>query len=168
MIEARGYTGEAVVMSTKRETTGSSAKLVVTADRQTLKADGEDVGMFAVEVQDAQGRLVPITENEVTFTVSGAGRLVGTGNGDPTNQEPDKGSSRKAFGGYCMGLVQAGKKERKHHGGGRFAGPFFSKGDSGGDCGRAASASAAWERAVPEVRALLVCGGRHQDRRCPA
>jgi beta-galactosidase len=110
VIEARGYAGEAVVMTAKRETTGSPTKLVVTADRQTLKADGEDVGMFAVEVQDAQGRLVPITENEVTFTVSGAGRLLGTGNGDPTNQEPDKGSSRKAFGGYCMGVVQAGKK----------------------------------------------------------
>jgi beta-galactosidase len=109
-IEARGYTGEAVVMNTKRETTGSPARLVVAADRQTLKADGEDVGMFAVEVQDAQGRVVPITENEVTFTVSGVGRLVGTGNGDPTNQEPDKGAARKAFGGYCMALVQAGKK----------------------------------------------------------
>ena len=110
MIEARGYKSEAVVMTTRRETTGSPAKLVLTADRQSLKADGEDVAMFAVEVQDAQGRVVPITENEVTFTVSGAGQLAGTGNGDPTNQEPDKGTSRKAFGGYCMGLVQAAKK----------------------------------------------------------
>jgi beta-galactosidase len=111
VIEARGYTGAAVVMNTKRETTGSPAKLVVTTDRQKLKADGEDVAMVAVEVQDAQGRVVPITANEVTFTVSGAGRLIGTGNGDPTNQEPDKGTSRKAFGGYCMGLVQTGKEQ---------------------------------------------------------
>jgi beta-galactosidase len=110
VIEARGYKGETVAMTTKRETTGSPAKLMVTADRQTLKANGEDVGMFAVEVQDAQGRVVPITGNEVTFTVSGAGRLIGTGNGDPSNQEPDKGPARKAFGGYCMGLVQAGNK----------------------------------------------------------
>ena len=110
VIEARGYTGEAVAMTTRRETTGSPAKLVLTADRKSLKADGEDVAMFAVEIQDAQGRVVPITENEVSFSVSGAGRLAGTGNGDPTNQQPDKGAARKAFGGYCMGLVQAGKK----------------------------------------------------------
>jgi beta-galactosidase len=42
--------------------------------------------MFAVEVQDAQGRVLPITDNEVTFRVSGQGKLIGTGNGDPTNQ----------------------------------------------------------------------------------
>jgi beta-galactosidase len=53
--------------------------------------------------------VVPITDNEVTFKVSGAGKLVGTGNGDPTNQEPDKGTSRKAFCGLCMGIVQSEK-----------------------------------------------------------
>ena len=65
--------------------------------------------MFAVEVQDAQGRIVPITDNEVTFKVTGAGKLIGMGNGDPTDQEPDKGTIRKAFSGYCMGVVQAAK-----------------------------------------------------------
>ena len=65
--------------------------------------------MFAVEVHDAQGRVVPITDNEVTFNVSGKGRLIGTGNGDPTNQEPDKGTARKAFCGLCMAIVQSMK-----------------------------------------------------------
>ena len=63
--------------------------------------------MFAVEVQDAQGRIVPITDNEVTFKVTGAGKLIGIGNGDPTDQESDKGTSRKAFCGLCMGIVQS-------------------------------------------------------------
>jgi beta-galactosidase len=79
------------------------------ADRELISADGEDVAMFAVEVQDAQGRVVPITENDIAFRVSGAGKLHGTGNGDPTNHQPDKGSSRKAFSGYCMALVQSSK-----------------------------------------------------------
>ena len=109
-IEARGFKGDSVAMTAKRETTGPAAKLVMTCDRKDMSADGEDVGMFAVEVQDAQGRVVPITDNEVTFKVSGAGKLVGTGNGDPTNQEPDRGTSRKAFCGLCMGMVQAGKR----------------------------------------------------------
>jgi beta-galactosidase len=109
VIEARGYKGDKIVMTTKRETTGSAAKLVMTADRQAISADGEDVAMFAVEVRDAQGRVVPVTDNDVTFKVSGAGKLLGTGNGDPTNQQADKGSSRKAFSGYCMALVQSVK-----------------------------------------------------------
>ena len=77
--------------------------------RQEIAADGEDVAICTVEVQDAQGRVVPITENDVTFKVTGPGEVIGTGNGDPTNQEPDKGTSRKAFSGLCMGLVQSTK-----------------------------------------------------------
>jgi beta-galactosidase len=50
-----------------------------------------------------------VTDNEVTFKVTGAGKLAGVGNGDPTDQAPDKGSSRKAFSGMCMALVQAAK-----------------------------------------------------------
>jgi beta-galactosidase len=108
-IEARGFKDGKQVLTAKRETTGAAAKLVMTADRGEVSADGEDVGMFTVAVQDVQGRVVPITDNEVTFRVSGAGKLIGTGNGDPTNQEPDKGTSRKAFSGLCMALVQSTK-----------------------------------------------------------
>ncbi len=108
-IEARGYRDGKVVMTAKRETTGAAAKLVMSVDRKEVSADGVDVAMFAVEVQDAQGRVVPITDNDVTFRVSGEGRLIGTGNGDPTNQESDKGTSRKAFSGLCMAVVQATK-----------------------------------------------------------
>jgi beta-galactosidase len=96
-------------MTAKRETTGAAAKLMMKADRQEVSADGEDVAVFAVEVHDAQGRPVPITDNVVTFSVSGEGKLIGVGNGDPTNQESDKGTSRKAFSGLCMALVQSSK-----------------------------------------------------------
>ena len=108
-IEARGYKGDKVVMTEKRETTGAPAKLVLRADRQEVSADGEDVAMFAIEVKDSQDRIVPITENEVTFKISGEGKLIGTGNGDPTDHAPDKGTARKAFCGYCMAVVQSTK-----------------------------------------------------------
>jgi beta-galactosidase len=97
------------VMTEKRETTGPAAKLVMTADRSEVLADGEDVAMFAVTVQDAKGNVVPITDNEVTFRVSGSGKLIGVGNGDPTDHDSDKGTSRKAFSGWCMAIVQATK-----------------------------------------------------------
>ncbi len=112
-IEARGWKDGKQVMTTNRETTGPAAKLVIHSDREEISADGEDVVMFAVEVQDAQGRTVPITDNEVTFRVTGAGKLIGTGNGDPTDHASDKGAARKAFSGYCMGLVQSGKDAGK-------------------------------------------------------
>ncbi|HEY2015949.1 MAG TPA: hypothetical protein VGH38_20745, partial [Bryobacteraceae bacterium] len=78
-------------------------------DRQEISADGEDVAVCTVEVHDAQGRVLPITDNDVTFKVTGPGEVIGTGNGDPTNHEPDPGSKRKAFAGMCMAIVQSAK-----------------------------------------------------------
>jgi beta-galactosidase len=108
-IEARGWKDGKQVMTTRRDTTGAAAKLLLRPDRDSLSADGEDVAMFAVEVQDASGRTVPVTDNLVSFRVTGPGKLIGTGNGDPTDQAPDKGTERKAFSGYCMALVQTDK-----------------------------------------------------------
>ena len=108
-MEARGWKDGKQVMTTRRDTTGAAAKLVMRPDREGISADGEDVAMFAVEVQDAQGRTVPVTDNEITFRVTGAGKLIGVGNGDPTDHASDKGALRKAFCGYCMALVQASK-----------------------------------------------------------
>jgi beta-galactosidase len=96
-------------MTAKCETTGTAAKLVMKADCEEVSADGEDVAMFAVEVHDAQGRVVPIADNKVTFRVSGEGKLIGVGNGDPTCHESDKGASRRAFCGLCMAILQSAK-----------------------------------------------------------
>jgi beta-galactosidase len=109
VIEARGYKAGKLVMTAKRETTGPAAKLVMKADHREISADGEDVAMFAVEVRDSHDRVVPITDNEVAFRVSGPGKLIGVGNGDPTDHESDKGASRKAFSGLCMAIVQSTK-----------------------------------------------------------
>jgi beta-galactosidase len=109
-IEARGYKDGKHVLRSTRETTSAPAKLMMKADRDRISANGEDVAFVAVEVQDAQGRVAPTAGNEVAFQVTGEGKLIGTGNGDPTNQEPDKGSSRRAFSGYCMAIVQSTKE----------------------------------------------------------
>lgn len=109
-IEARGYKDGKLALTTRRETTGAPAKLVMTSDRREISADGEDVAMFAVAVQDAQGRVVPVTDNPVAFRVAGEGKVIGVGNGDPTDQASDKGSVRKAFSGFCMAILQSTKK----------------------------------------------------------
>jgi beta-galactosidase len=108
-IEARGFKDGKQVLTAKRENTGPAAKLVLRPDRQEISADGEDVAICTVEVQDAQGRVLPITDHDITFKVTGPGEVIGTGNGDPTNHEPDPGPKRKAFAGLCMAIVQSGK-----------------------------------------------------------
>ena len=108
-IEARGYRNGQQVLAARRETTGPPARLDIRPDRQEIAADGEDVAVFAVQVQDTQGRVVPVAGNPVTFRVTGPGKVIGVGNGDPTSHEPDTGSLRKAFSGLCMALVQSSK-----------------------------------------------------------
>jgi beta-galactosidase len=110
-IEVRGrHPNRAGTLVDRRETTGAPAKIVLTADRSSLVANGEDVAVVSVEIQDAQGRRVPTASNEVTFSVSPAARIIGVGNGDPSSHEADRTNVRSAFNGLCMALVQTTKE----------------------------------------------------------
>ena len=62
-----------------------------------------------MKIVDAQGRIVPTASNLVKFTVTGAGQLLGGGNGDPASHEPDKTSQRSAPNGLCLAIIQAGR-----------------------------------------------------------
>jgi beta-galactosidase len=108
-IEARASKGGKVVLTEKRETTGKIASIKLTADRTMLDADGEDVAMIRVEGLDAQGRLVPVADDFLQFKVSGAGKFLGVGNGDPNCLESDKEPKRSLFNGLAQVIVQAMK-----------------------------------------------------------
>ena len=115
VIEARGMKQGKVVLTARRETTGPPAQLALLPNRQTFEADGEDVISVAVEVRDAQGRLVPTDSSNVRFSLSGAGRILGVANGDPSSREADRPASattaeRSAFSGQCMVFVQSAKQ----------------------------------------------------------
>jgi beta-galactosidase len=114
-IEAKGYKGGKQVLAAKRETSGPAARIVLRPDRQKLFADGEDVAMITAEIQDAQGREVAIADNQLTFAVSGGGRLLGLGNGDPSCHELDTADRRRAFNGFCMAIVQSSKSADEIH-----------------------------------------------------
>src|SRR5947209_4185458 len=86
-LEARGYNGGRLSASDVVETTGAPAKLRLRPDRTRFKADGEEVIMIEVDVLDVQDRLVPTTDDKVSFQVSGNGQIAGVGNGVPYWQE---------------------------------------------------------------------------------
>ena len=108
-IEAYGYRNGAVVLKDKRETAGPAAKIVLTADRTALTADGRDCAVIRAEVFDAKGRPVPKAANLVTFSVTGPAAVIGVGNGDPNCHEADKASQRSTFNGLCCAIVQTQK-----------------------------------------------------------
>jgi beta-galactosidase len=106
-LEARGRQAGKPLLVAVRETTDRPARLLASADRPRIAADGEDVSVVAVQVADGQGRVVPMADNPITFRLSGPGALIGVGNGDPSSHEPDKASARRAFNGWCAAIVQA-------------------------------------------------------------
>ena len=86
---ARGYKDGKEIAKDQVDTTGEPAAIQLIPDRATIKADGEDVSVITVQVNDANGRRVPIADNEITFGIQGAGKIIGVGNGDPASHEPD-------------------------------------------------------------------------------
>jgi len=106
-LEARGYNRGKVVVRDIIETTTDPARIDLNSDCKVLKADGSDVAIINVAVKDAKGRVVPNASNLIKFHIQGVGRIIGTGNGNPSSHEPDKRSQRMAFNGYCQVLVQS-------------------------------------------------------------
>ena len=114
-IEARGFRGGAQVLTDVRRTTGAPARIALSPDRATLDANGEDVCVVTVEVRDADGLVVPVADNLVTFRVTGTGKLLGVGNGDPSCHQSDQGETRSAFNGLCCAIVQAAREAGELH-----------------------------------------------------
>lgn len=96
-------------------TAGNAAKMEATADRQVIEADGKDLAYITVDVQDAEGNFMPTAMNQLYFSVSGNGKIVGVDNGDASSWERYKDTDgvwkRKAFNGKALVIVQSTEEE---------------------------------------------------------
>jgi len=115
VIEAHGLKGGKVVLTEKRETSGPTVSIRMTTDRDEISADGEDVAVLKVEALDGEGRPVPTADNQIAFTISGPGKIIGVGNGDPNCQESDKAPKRSLFNGLAQVIVQSVKRPGEIH-----------------------------------------------------
>ena len=115
-VVATGYKNGKRILTQTIETTKPAYKLVLKADRQTLTADGRDVAVVTVEVQDAKGCLVPNACPELDLRLEGEGCILGVGNGDPAYLGADhpkeldcKAFRIPAFNGLAQVLVQSSR-----------------------------------------------------------
>jgi beta-galactosidase len=105
---AKGYTGGKAMATEELDTTGPAAGIQLAPAFTDLAANGEDAVVVPVSILDQQGRIVPDSDNQVNVQLSGGGRLVGIGNGNPADHDPDRATRRKVFHGHCLVIIQAG------------------------------------------------------------
>lgn len=107
---AKAYSDGAVVATDMVQTTGAPSSIQLSAARTSLVTNAEDAVVVAVSILDAQGRVVPDANNRVTFQLAGSGTILGVGNGNPADHDPDKSDVRNAFHGHCMAIIEAGSQ----------------------------------------------------------
>ena len=92
--------------------TADEAKTIrLTADRTTLKADGQDLAFITVELTDGNGIVNLTANNELTASVSGPATLIGFGNADIKDCDRYTDSTHKAWKGRALLVVRnTGKK----------------------------------------------------------
>lgn len=91
------------------KTAGSAARLTVNVNREKMEANGSDLAYLTVNVEDANGVVVPTAKNRVTFKVEGSGVLAGLDNGVQADHQSFRDGDRAAHAGQLVGIVRAAK-----------------------------------------------------------
>jgi beta-galactosidase len=87
-------------------TVGEPMRVRLTADRASLRANGQDLAFVTVEAVDANGQPHPNADHPVSFRLKGPGTIAAVGSGDLNNEEPYQGNRRKLFHGKALVVVR--------------------------------------------------------------
>lgn len=101
--------GNAAAEKTIR-TAGKPHHIVLTPNRETLDANGDDLLYVTVQVADKDGNIVPTDTRMVRFKVEGAGTFEATANGDATCLLPFQEPRMKLFSGAATAIVRSAKE----------------------------------------------------------
>ncbi|MEO6849022.1 MAG: beta-galactosidase GalB, partial [Mucilaginibacter sp.] len=99
-----------VVLTSVIHTAGKPAKILLSADRKNIKADGKDLSFITVKILDKDGNVVPTADNLVNFKINGNAFIAAVDNGLETDHDPFKANYRHAFNGLALAIVQSKEK----------------------------------------------------------
>lgn len=88
-------------------TAGKPHHLVLTVNKDSLSADGDDLAYITIRVADKDGNIVPTDSRKVKFAVSGAGAFEAAANGDPTSLLPFQNPEMELFSGAATAIVRS-------------------------------------------------------------
>ena len=91
-------------------TTGRVEELRMEVDKKHV-SDNE-LAFVTVKITDANGRVVPRSNNRIHFRIDGPGCIVAADNGDATDLQAFGDNNRKAFNGYLLLIVRKKTSEK--------------------------------------------------------
>lgn len=106
-LKAVGYQGRKQVSSAILKTAENVSQIRMTADRNTILADGQDLSYVTVELTDKNGIRNPKAENPLKFEIEGPGTIIGVGNANPVSTESYQLPQREAWRGRCLVVVKS-------------------------------------------------------------
>lgn len=113
-LRAEGLADDGAVQeSATLKTAGRPVAIRLTADRDTLLRDGSDMAFVVIEIVDAEGNVVPVADNQLEVSVSGAAMLKGLGNADIKDEDPYFDGRHKAWKGRALAAVQSNGRKGK-------------------------------------------------------
>lgn len=80
-------------------------EIYLQSDKNRIIADGRDLIFLDISMKDKDGNFVYNAGNRVNVNVKGQGRLVGLDNGDSTDYDQYKGTSRRLFNGKLLAII---------------------------------------------------------------
>jgi beta-galactosidase len=110
VLRAVGYTGGREVGASELRTAGAPARVKLSADRERIRADGQDLSYVTAELVDARGVRHPKAENLLKFSVEGPGTIVGVGNANPVSTKSYQRPQRKAWQGRALLVVKSARR----------------------------------------------------------
>lgn len=88
-------------------TAGEARRIMLSADREAIASDGDDLVYITAAVVDKNGIVCPHADNRLYFSVTGDGELLTTDNGDQRETEPFVRPDKKCLAGYCVACVRS-------------------------------------------------------------
>ena len=98
---------DAIVATDIQSSFEDPAAIRLIPDKTVMKADGKDLIFVTIETTDENGVYVANSRSRMNVNVTGAGRLIGLDNGDSTDYDQYKGTSRKLFSGKLLAIIAA-------------------------------------------------------------
>ena len=95
------------------KTANKAKNIRLTADRTTLKVDGQDLAFITIELTDGNGNVNLTANNELTASVSGNATLIGFGNADIKDCDRYTDNTHKVWKGRALLVVRSTGKKGK-------------------------------------------------------